>query len=292
MIPRVRRAFGMAMHFERLTRAVLAAWLVASIVLAVTPPNTAEVFAQGGVDVNLDQWANLPGRGWQDWQNGSLNQTNSAYPEGGAVPFRLAIERLTPGTHSFFISYDFTAGGHKAYDFLASYNLTESPNFCDFGGGAVSSLCPALPTPSTYSFPSDAYVATGLIVSGAEAGVSRNLTIFGGTINSISGPIHAGDPNGNSTAEVAVTFTSSGSAVLLAWGGHLATSSYWDAASGGSPDGAGQISGADWHMRTQNLDGLGARNQDRSIHASAILASPTPTPAPSPTGVPATPTWI
>jgi hypothetical protein len=82
-----------------------------------------------------------------------------------------------------------------------------------------------------------------------------------------------------------VSFTSTGSAVLLAWGGHLAQSAYWDVAAGGPPDGAAQVSGAPWHMRTLQLDGSGNRNQDRSIQSSAIyrVAAPPP-PAATPNG--------
>ena len=60
------------------------------------------------------------------WQNGNLNGNNSRYPEGGVVPFRLAIEGLKPGTHTIHINYDFTAGGHKAYDFLATWDITNA----------------------------------------------------------------------------------------------------------------------------------------------------------------------
>ncbi len=78
--------------------------------------------------------------------------------------------------------------------------------------------------------------------------------------------------------------------MLLAWGGHLAQSRYWNMAAGGPRDGAGEVSGAPWHMRTLQLDGSGNRNQDRSIQPSAIvgelgpraLAPPTPTPRPTP----------
>src|SRR5207247_1024662 len=90
------------------------------------------------LNVNLDQWANLPGKGWQ---NGDLNKNNSLYGEGLVVPFRLAVEGLGAGQqHTIHINYDFTAGGHEAYDFLATYNATENPGLCASGGGAVSSM--------------------------------------------------------------------------------------------------------------------------------------------------------
>ena len=134
-------------------------------------------------------------------------------------------------------------------------------------------MCPSMPGSSSFAFPSDGYRANGLRVSGAQtySGAPRRLTIWGGTITSIQGPTHAGSVNGNSTANFLVRFKSTGSAVLLAWGGHLAQSAYWDKANGGAPDGAAQVSGAPWHMRTLQLDGAGNKNQDRSIQPSAIV---------------------
>jgi hypothetical protein len=238
--------------------------------------------------VNLDQWATKD----VAWQNGNLNGNNSRYPEGGIVPFRLAMEGMSIGSHSIHINYDFTASGHKAYDFLATWNVTNAKGKqCIGAGGAISSKCPSLGTASSYPFPADAYKANGLSVHGAElySAAPRRLTIWGGTITSISGPVHSGSPDGNSTADFLVRFKASRSAVLLAWGGHLAQSAYWDTSRGGARDGASMVSGAPWHMRTLQLDGSGNKNQDRSIQPSAIvgelppfaLAPPTPTPRPT-----------
>ena len=244
--------------------------------------------------VNLDQWATKD----VAWQNGNLNGNNSKYPEGGIVPFRVAFEGLAKGKHTIHINYDFTAGGHKAYDFLATWNITNAKGKqCSGAGGAISNMCPKLPASSSFAFPSDTYKANGLSVRGAEqySAAPRRLTIWGGTITSISGPVHSGSPDGNSSADFVVKFTATGGSVLLAWGGHLAQSAYWDKARGGPRDGAGQVSGAPWHMRTLQLDGSGNKNQDRSIQPSAIvgelppfaLAPPTPTPRPtSPPNVP------
>ena len=272
----------------------MALTLAAMAALAVAPGGPAVLDVRAATSVNLDQWANLD----RAWQNGNLNGNNTRMPEGGIVPFRLAVEGLSAGTHTIRIQYDFTAGGHKAYDFLATYSGWTSPPICDPSGGGISSMCPSMPTPSSAAFPSDGFVTDGLSVRGAEAysGVPRRLTVWGGTITSISGPSHAGPTSGNSTAEFTVRFVSTGPAVLLAWGGHLAQSAYWDVAGGGPRDGAGQVSGAPWHMRTLQLDGSGNRNQDRSIQPSAIvgelppraLAPATPRPA-TPTAAPANP---
>jgi hypothetical protein len=220
--------------------------------------------------VNLDQWASTDFA----WQNGNLNGNNSRYPEGGVVPFRLALEGLAVGLHEIKISYDFTAGGHKAYDFLATWNVTHGAgSICSPSGGAISSMCPALPTASTFPLPADPYVADGLSVFGAQeyAGMPRRMSLWGGTISSISNPIHTGSTAGNSEVELVVRFKATGPAVLLAWGGHLAQSSYWNRSGGGTPDGASLVSGAPWHVRTLGLDGSGSRNQDRSIQPSAIV---------------------
>jgi hypothetical protein len=87
-----------------------------------------------GTTVNLDQWASSD----LAWQNGNLNGNNSRYPEGGIVPFRVAFEGLKAGAHSIHINYDFTAGGHKAYDFLATWNVTNAAGkACAASGGAI-----------------------------------------------------------------------------------------------------------------------------------------------------------
>ena len=266
---------------------VLATALIA--VAAVFATSAAPV--RGAVGINLDQWASSD----KAWQNGNLNGNNSRYPEGGIVPFRLAVEGLKAGNHTIHINYDFTAGGHKAYDFLATWNVTNAAGkICAGSGGAISSMCPSMPTPSSRAFPSDPFKANGLPVSGAEkySAAPRRLTIWGGTITAIDGPTHSGSVNGNSTADFFVHFNSTGSAVLLAWGGHLAQSAYWDRASGGARDGAAMVSGAPWHMRTLQIDGAGNKNQDRSIQPSAIVgelpplalapATPRPTARPTP----------
>jgi uncharacterized repeat protein (TIGR01451 family) len=229
------------------------------------------------LNVNLDQWANKPGQGWQ---NGDLNKNNSAYAEGDVVPFRLAVEGLTAGSHTIHLNYDFTAGGHEAYDFLATWNETESPSLCASGGGAVSSMCPGLPSPDTEQFKSDPFAPgsptkAGKTVAGAEAfaGVSRELTLYGGTITNLTVPSHSGPVGNNSSADITVTFTTTSGSALFAWGAHIAQSDYW-VTTNDSPNGAAAVSGAPWHMRTQNLDGSGNKNQDRSIQPSAIVKNP------------------
>jgi uncharacterized repeat protein (TIGR01451 family) len=225
--------------------------------------------AAAGLSVNLDQFANKPGQGWQ---NGDLNGNNSAYGEGMVVPFRLALEGLSAGQHTIHLNHDFLTGGSEAYDFLATWNVSENPNKCaDPNAGGASSHCPNnLGAADTHGFPADPFspaVSPGLTVNGAIgfAGVSRNLTMYGGTIDSIGAPGHA-----SGKTDMLVTFTTTSDWAFFLWGAHIAQSAYWNEFNGGSANGAATISGAPWHMRTQNLDGSGNKNQDRSIQPSAI----------------------
>ena len=255
----------------------------------VTDPQMAPGTSLG---VNLDQCANAPRTDPCTWQNGNLNGNNSVYAEGLVVPFRLAIQGLPAGNHSIRLNYDFTAGGHKAYDYLASVDATEIVNICAPGGGGRSALCdtgagsnttmPGTVNTQVVAFTGDAFPdpESGKTVDQAIAAgfVATQLTVYNATNASISvGTVtHDGATTGNSTGDIVVSFTTTGGDVALAWGGHLAKSSFWNSPT--DPDGAGEVSGAPWHMRTLNLtvNGVvqGAKNQDRSIQPSAIIADP------------------
>jgi hypothetical protein len=249
----------------------------------VAGPDFAKGAGGTSLNVDLDQCANLATP--CAWQNGDLNGNNSAYAEGDVVPFRFAIEGLSgAGTHSIHINYDFTAGGNKAYDFLASVDNTETVALCAAGGGGVSSLCPSLPTPDAKDWPGDTFNdandgsgSVNAAITDAAAVLATNgrqLKLYGGSIITITAPVHSPKTDGNSTGDMTVTFNTgsctSNCAVLFTWGGHLAKSSFWKNADA-TPDGAGEVSGAPWHMRTQQLDGSGNKNQDRSIQPSAIV---------------------
>src|SRR5206468_302039 len=69
---------------------------------------------------------------------------------------------------------------------------------------------------------------------------------------------------------VKVTFTTTSDWAFFLWGAHIAQSAYWNESNGGAANGAATISGAPWHMRTQQLDDSSNKNQDRSIQPSAI----------------------
>ena len=71
-------------------------WLrVGALVAVIVVQALAPMSVQAAATVDLDQWASSD----KAWQNGNLNGNNSRYPEGGIVPFRLAIEGLKAGEH-------------------------------------------------------------------------------------------------------------------------------------------------------------------------------------------------
>jgi len=237
--------------------------------------------------VGLDQCANGSPRFGDfhcDWQNGNLNSSNSNYAEGESVPYRYEITGLpaSPGTHTFKIQYDFAKSGKKAFDFLTKYNVTQTGADPCSGSAAPPDLCPGLPAepPQCFPFPSDPFAAPTLTVAGAQAhaGLTRCLGVYGATITSITGPVHVPGTfgGGDNTAEFSVTYTNAGTSVLFVWGGHLAHSAYW-----GTGNGAASVSGSPFHMRANEPDGQGNKNQDRSVQLNAI-ATPTPTPTNTP----------
>jgi Large extracellular alpha-helical protein len=143
---------------------------------------------------NLDQCANdEPGTPPCKWQNSNLNGNNSAYAEGDVVPFRLRVEDIAAGAHTIHLNYDFTQGGNKAYDFLATYDATEQVNICGPGGGGQpSSLCPVGAPTDTELFPLDPFSSDGIQVQTVQNtfGANRLLSIWGGTITGSSVPVH------------------------------------------------------------------------------------------------------
>ncbi len=211
-------------------------------------------------NVNLDQYANgkLTPPGTAEWQNGNLNSNNSHYVEGEVVPFRLSVTGLSAGTHTIHLNYDFTSGGIYSYDYLANWNQTENPDVCDSLTG-FSTTCAT--TPASAAIPVDP----------ANSGFQSNtqaVLVYGASSASLGTYALSGPLTGNSTKDIELSFTVGAGVdqVLIAWGGHLASS-----IDHGAGKGAASISGSPFHMRTQQLDNSGNKNQDRSIQPGAVL---------------------
>jgi hypothetical protein len=204
------------------------------------------------------------------WQNGDLNANNSTYAEGDSVPFRIKYFGLVVGeTVTVTIRYDDMKGGKHAYDFLTSWDASESGDPCGFNGAPA--FCP--PLSDTFAIPLDPEVSAAF----QTAVASRNFSCYGCDITSVSVPSSgAGFPTNEETT-IVVTFTvlassldpNDGASPLLLWGGHLAKGADW-----GAGLGAGSITGGPFHMAmaavTCSTTDCSTGEQDRNIQPGAI----------------------
>ena len=245
------------------------AWALATLVLtiALVVPASTLVSLAGPVQQDLQAWQNKANK----WDHGAVQQTNSAYSEGDAIPFRYTNSLKAGSTHTVLLKYDFVKQSAHFFDWLTSYNATVAPDPC-----AGIDRCG---NPTTWAIPLDADLPAGLQQAGS-------LTTY--NISSLSfGSYSLTHGSDRDTKSLAVTFTVAGTSgdqnVVIAFGAHLATSSFWGTGQGACcwPGGASPKAYA-------TLDG--GSDQNVSVNDSAIV---TPTPVPptqTPTQVPPTPT--
>ena len=191
------------------------------------------------------------------WVNGNLGPENSHYREGDSVPFRAVLTNLDTSatSHTLTIQYDTLQSGTHAYDYLTSYNRTETTADATTDVSGVSGAGTCFPIPLDFIVFNNA----------GSSQVPGCIRIWNGTITNIS----YGATDAPGQRSVIVTFTATSSTVLLAWGGHIASQIDW-----GAGNSAGAISGSPYHMRLLTLDDTQIGNQDRSLKASAILPIP------------------
>ncbi len=232
-------------------------------------PITSTTFMDATFDI--DQCSNGPPSGGKlactgsNWQNGNLNDGNSQYREGDSVPFRAkfsSASTVVPTTIT--IGYDSIEGGVHAYDYLTSWDRTETGDPCDGVSGCGGS-------PSTFPIPVDARVTAG--PDGSLLATADNIVqsagsfkLYGGTITGVSAYTQSNaDPNTTGTNEtsVTVTFLANTSTPVLAWGGHIATRFNWRP----DPNAVTDTQGSPYHMRNAG----GGGQQDKSIKASAVI---------------------
>ena len=217
----------------------------------------------GNPSADLDQCANggvgdpaVPCTG-AAWQNGNLNGNQAHYFEGDSVPYRMRFSNLaTAGTHTVTIEWDTTQGGKHALDYITSFDRTETTaNPCSGVAGC------------TLGGPKDniSITADPNVTGAGVTPVSGNITLFNGDITGLSAYTLSGNYTGNSSTAITITFTTSVSNPVLAWGGHIATRADW-----GVNNSAIAIPGSPYHTRLIDLDGSGG-NQDRSLASEAVV---------------------
>src|SRR5947208_2537914 len=130
------------------------------------------------------------------WVNGNLGPENSHYREGDSVPFRAVLTNLDTSatSHTLTIQYDTLQSGTHAYDYLTSYNRTETTADAttDVSGVSGAGTCVAIPPDLSLVFE-----------NAGSSQVPGCIRIWNGTISHITyGSLDASDQR-----SVIVTFS-------------------------------------------------------------------------------------
>jgi hypothetical protein len=152
------------------------------------------------------------------------------------------------------IQYDTLQSGKHAYDYLTSFDATETDaDPVHDISGTTAGNCFTIPVDLTNMFANPG--------STQEPGC---IQIYNGTITSVVYGLDAPD-SGQRT--VIVNFTATDPTVVIAWGGHIASQIDW-----GVGNSASAISGSPYHMRLLTLDDTQLGNQDRSRRPDHVRA--------------------
>jgi len=218
------------------------------------------------------------------WENGNLNEQKAHYVEGQSVPYRMVLTNIPISGNAdcgisgwekdceLVIGYDIKNSDKHALDYLTSFQrIAETVDPC-VGYSCSTPETAAVPLPSGFPQPQNSF--------NALLPAEKLITIYNGHITSVSYDSEGDLAAAQSETVVRITFRASSSTVIIAWGGHIASTVDWDA--GKSATG---ISGSPYHMRNKDLCtpvwdkqtstvilSCGGGNQDRSLSASAVVA--------------------
>jgi len=241
---------------------------------------------------NLNQCANggkgtLASCSGSAYQYGDLNSSNSHWAEGDFVPFQLVLTGITKGSHTVTLQYEAVNSGKHAYDYLGSFDATETTGTATPAHANANDPCTGIVTGCDPMHPTSTYAITAPDLSGVNGTCGSTGTpptlpsttgVFslwgpsGSTLDGMSyelplnQPVQQGNTIGDCHTLIDVQFTSpaDGSTMVLAWGAHVASALDW-----GPNTGAGSISGAPYHMWVEGLDGQGGA-QERSMQVTSL----------------------
>src|SRR5207253_2800980 len=91
-----------------------------------------------------------------------------------------------------------------------------------------------------------------------KAAGKTKMTIWGGTITSMSFVTTVIDYTGDKSEQLVIVFNATSSTVVFGWGGHIGSQDDW-----GPTNSAVAVTGSPYHTRLISIDGSGG-NQDRS----------------------------
>ena len=243
---------------------------------AVGPPIVLEPCLNG--TLNTTKYAN--------WVNGDSNGSKSHCREGDYVSYRVTVTGLTAGSdHTLTFHYDTVHGSKHALDFLGGFDATETTSLTqgtfnfNHNNPCFDTLGCDLTTPAT-PIGTAPMLAPTLANCNGSAGTppafpGGNFAIFGpfgSTVSTNSYPSeNAIAGTGQCSTTVLLPFhVGSGSSVVLAWGGHIASQKDW-----GAGNSASAINGSPYHMFLDLLDTSSTGAQDRALSTTAIIFTPT-----------------
>jgi len=259
-------------------RKLCLSWLVLFMIGSISIP-----LVSAAVQDQHNQFQNVD----LEWHNGDINQINSVYGEGQVVPFRYELIGLPGDTDIYLtIHYKCTKGGKNAYDFLATYDLTESVPIGLAGGLFADSTPLSTLTEADVDFMALAIPDDSSIDKDELLGSTQYFALGGDFVAAsvevvnIADPFDfSGDMTGDSEKSITLHFTTedvdaADLQIVLAWGGHLAIGD-------GGPNwplgmGSGSIPGAPYHQSVSGFVDINGNGEidggefigpgDRSIH--------------------------
>ena len=277
-------------------RVLLVSLSVTALVVALLPiPSSA-----AGAAANLDQCVNggvggatepclngtLSGTKYANWVNGDANGSKAHWREGDYVSYRVTVTGLVAGSdHKLTFHYDTVHGSKHAIDFLGSFDATETTSLTqstfnfNHNNPCADTLGCSLTT-QAIPISTAAILAPTLANCNGSAGTAPafpggSFAIFGpagSTVSTNSYPSeNAIAGTGQCSTTVLLPFhVGTGSSVVLAWGGHIASQKDW-----GAGNSASAISGSPYHMFLDLLDTSSTGAQDRALSTTSIIFTPT-----------------
>ena len=244
--------------------------------------------------------------GFKNWGGGNSNSSKSHWTEDEFIPYRAVVTNVTAGTHTLTIVYDTVHSSVHAFDYLGSFDATEttgaatalhanSNNPCaDILTGSLASQCtPATPTgklvipsPTLANCGGSAGTAPSMI-TGSDPNGERAMKIWGPASTNVTAMTYLSENavsgTGQCSTTLKISFTVGGAApantVVLAWSAHIARGA--GANGWGAGNGAGNVGGSPYHMAfdtntaDKGLDGATQGSQDHQMQAGAVIPAST-----------------
>jgi hypothetical protein len=238
---------------------------------------------------------------YDNWVSGNATEKTAHWGEGDFMPYIATISGIDAGTtHSIVVHYGTVSDGVHAIDYLGSFDATELTAAATGDSGSTvvqadhSNPCAQLVATGAFPWncisaaPQSSYPIPRVTLSGShgeqacasapgtfegtqQPGAMKLYGPAGSAIDKVSYLVQdTRTGSGQCTTVVKVTFTVSQDigtkqAVVIAWGGHVASQKNW-----GEAHTASSATGSPYNMTLDLIDGVSAGPQDRALQSTAI----------------------